>query len=275
MNPEEDLQEATVEEAVASLMSELPAPVQDFLKSDERGEIVRELAGKYSLHVDQAGEFERAFLFMLLGILKPEEFVSTLAASGFSQEAINGLAADVNTRVFMRLRDAERTRTAPAAPTPAKPASIPPPAIEYTPPQTQTTLPGSPEPAPMPQPVTPPDPVAAQPVPVSVEATPVHIQPTPQQHLVHAMPNAPQSGWHPAAAVHIFVPTHGAHSQPAAPMTPQVPAQPAQEVSVPVPPPQPAPVPYVNPAPVIPQTQLVSPPIHREYAADPYREPIQ
>jgi len=256
MNPEEDLKEVDVTTAVSSLMQELPKPVQDFLVSDERGQVVTELSKKYNLHVDQAGEFERAFLFMLLGILKPEDFVSTLLGMGLDQESVNNLAADVNTRVFMRLRDAEREQATAA---PSKPAPLPPPALDYQP-AVAPTLPGSPVAAPMP----------TQPAPVTPQAV------IPQQHFVHSMPNAqPQSGWHPAAAVHIFVPTHNAPQHQAAPV------QQVQEV-VPtysqVPEPVPATpteqqVPQYTAPPVVPVPAPT--PIKKEFGSDPYREPIQ
>ncbi len=152
MNPEqESIEEPGINEAVGSLMQELPKPVQDFLKSDERDAVARELSAKYQLHVDQAGEFERSFILMLLGVMRPEEFVTTLTQAGLSQDIVNGLAADLNTRVFMKLRDAEREQVAAVPPTPQKPAPLPPPALDYQPAATPT-LPGSPVPAPMPPP---------------------------------------------------------------------------------------------------------------------------
>ena len=267
MNPEEDLD---VTGAVSSLMQDLPKPVQDFLAGDERDQIVRELSSKYGLHVDQAGEFEQAFIYMLLGISSPEDFVATLSRAGVSSPTINALATDVNERVFMRLRDAEREVV--QAPTPTqKPAPLPPPALDYQP----ATLPGSPVPAPMP--VSTPEPVA--PVVPVIEASPAPQQIIPQQHFVHSMPHSqPQSGWHPAAAVHIFVPTHGApqHQAP----------QPVQNPE----PPAPEPAPYVPATPLesrmpismptVPVQQPTPPPapatpLKKDYAADPYREPIQ
>jgi hypothetical protein len=96
------------------------------------------------------------------------------------------------------------------------------------------------------------------------------MQPAPQQHFVHAMPNAQaQPGWHPAAAVHIFVPTQQmSHPQPMAAQSVEIP------VAAPVPPapvsaPAANPV-YMNPEVVVQQQTGV--PIKKECAADPYRE---
>ncbi len=254
MNPEEEnLEDGDVNLAVSSLMQDLPKPVQDFLASEERGSIVRELSNKYSLHVDQAGEFERAFLFMLLGISKPEEFVSSLSNIGLSQEVINGLATDVNTQVFMKLRDSERR------PTPTKPAPLPPPSLNYEP-SAPTTLPGSPIPAPMPTPTQTPTIGTIEPTPTpQVQGT--------QQHIVHSMPNTGvQPGWHPAAAVHIFVPTHGPNAAPQYQLAPTPPPVPVYETPVIQPVPQPL---YINPIEAAP---LQPPPPIKHYAEDPYRE---
>lgn len=268
-----EISDENVTGALSVLMGGLPKPVQEFLLSDERSAVARDLSNKYGLHVDQAGEFEQAYLHMLLGIATPEDFVSSLKKAGVSQETINGLATDVNTRVFMRLREAERLGTplADTSPAPNKPAPLPPPALDYQP-AAVPTLPGSPVPAPM-----PPAPVATAPstapVIAAVEPTPVPQPIAPQQHFVHTMPNTQQQqGWHPAAAVHIFVPTHGAPMQASAPV-PQAPVQEAPTYNASYS--EPAPV----QAPVVPtQTMYVNPeppPVRKEYVADPYREPVQ
>ncbi len=247
MNPDQnEIEDEDVTTAVSTLMKELPKPMQDFLTSDERGNVIRELSSKYSLHVDQAGEFERAFIFMLLGISKPEEFVATLAAAGLGQEVINGLAADVNTRVFMRLRDQERQAVQAQ---PQKPAPLPPPALTYGP---ALTLPGSP--------VTAPMPVAQEPAPVLAT-----VEPTPVPHVVQAMPqSAAQPGWHSAAAVHIYVPSHPPVAQPAQ-AQPVQPAPPAVMVRPPV---------YANPETTTQPAPVVENPPTKAYVADPYRESV-
>ncbi|HEY0948395.1 MAG TPA: hypothetical protein VGE53_02845 [Candidatus Paceibacterota bacterium] len=249
MDTPEELDDADVSAAVASAMRDLPKPVRDFLKSDERDVVVRDLSAKYNLHVDQAGEFERAFILMLLGVERPEEFMASLSATGLTADVINGLATDLNERVFTPLRDAERlAATTPVPVPPKKPEPIPPPALDYQPAQ---TLPGSPVPAPMPAlAVAPQAPVA-------------------QQHIVHAMPETHQAGWHPAAAVHIFVPTHQAMPQPVPVAATPVPVQPEPAPVVPA---APAPAPEVPVAAEVVVSQ--PPPITKSYGADPYREPI-
>jgi len=271
MNPEEEFDDADISQEVGAAMRDLPKPVQDFLKSDERDAVVRELSEKYQLHIDQAGEFERSFILMLLGVMRPEEFVTTLTQAGLTQDVVNGLAADLNTRVFMRLRDAERNTPSSAPNAPQKPAPLPPPALDYQP-AAAPTLPGSPIAAPMPTP--PPAPLE----PTMLEVSPVSQHIIPQQHFVHPMPGAQaQSGWHPAAAVHIFVPTHGAQHPQNAPLQ-----QPPEVTPTYVHAPEPAAP--VSAAPMERQSQSLPPPaiptpvvpvIKKEFGSDPYREPIQ
>lgn len=133
MNPDDtQTEDADVTDAVATLLRELPKPVQDFITGPERSRIALSLSQKYGLHVDQAGEFEIAFIHMLLGVSTPEEFAKTLAAAGIPPSVVASLAADVNEQVFMPLRKAEQG-SRPAVPAPApivRPAAVPAPALQ-------------------------------------------------------------------------------------------------------------------------------------------------
>ena len=107
MNEDEIVEnELTFEQKIAVLMQELPVPVQTFLKSPERDAISLELSNKYHLRVDQADAFSRAYIYMLLGVSTPEEFVQDLRAAGITEDSIQGLTTDVNERVFKRLQNA-------------------------------------------------------------------------------------------------------------------------------------------------------------------------
>jgi hypothetical protein len=94
-------------ESVATLFRSLPPPIRTFLQGTQKDALMISLTKKYNLHTDQAGEFEKSFLFMLLGVYKPDEFVSTLKEAGLSEEVINLLAQDINEQVFIPLRKAE------------------------------------------------------------------------------------------------------------------------------------------------------------------------
>lgn len=261
----------------------VPRPIRAFIANSELPPIITELSAKYGLHVDSSGILADIVTKTLLGFIRPDVLPGTLSAQlHLAEQATNALLADINERVFMplqkRVREAaeeeERERaleadlaaSAPPDPiaesepaaVPAKPEPLPPPALEYEPArpaeQPVPTLPGSPVPAPMLQP-------AETPVPA-------------QQHVVHAAPPIQGQGWHPAAAVHIFVPSHGT---PAAPVAAPVLEAPQQAIAVAAP--APAAPSYAPPiqqpsapiAPPAPQNPESSAP---RYAADPYREPI-
>lgn len=254
MNPNENgIEDTDLEDAIGTVMQGLPKPLQDFLLSEERGNVARELSAKYNLHVDQAGEFETAYLHMLLGIAKPDEFVATLSKAGLSRDVINGLAADVNTRVFMRLREETRRPANPSTQEQetvlTKPAPLPPPALEYRPTEQSRYE------IPVPQ----LEPVA----PISYQ-----VPPTP-----HYPPATPQPGWHSAAAVHIYVPSHGAPMQVSQPETPiaatPVPRVPATPTYVP------GQEPVRMQAPPTPLSSA-SVPAHpaKDPTLDPYRESV-
>lgn len=270
----------------------VPRPIREFASGDEVGSVAMSLAQKYQLHTDRAGVLADILIKALLGFIRPEDMTKVLMdALMLEQSVASSLITDINTLVFMPLQksvreaveaerlehELEEEESEPEAEVlvqapPSKPAPLPPPALDYAPPQ---TLPGSPVPAPMPPVTQPVTPVVAA-APASLE--PAYPQPVPQQHFVHTMPHAAvQQGWHPAAAVHIYVPTHGnpvqqAPQQAAEHITPSVSVQ-EQVSQAPV---APAPVPppsITEPAPV-PEVPAPSAPLTKAYAADPYRESV-
>ncbi len=268
--PSDDQQ---LENAMAYLLNTLPKPLQDFLLSDERNQIALSLSQKYGLHVDQAGEFERGFLYLLMGSITPGEFASMLETAGISKESTMGLMADVNEQVFKRLRDAEKLQqhsavSAPdiqrsnavdailAAPAPiAPPAPVPLiPAAELVTPQPATTAPLYATPT-VPQRVTLPTP------------TPVY---------------TPQAATVPAYSEHSSMRTMATDMQavkenrPAMPVFEQVAVTQVASTTVTT-----APIPVAQPvmetsgktapAPV----NLPGAPMIKQYGVDPYREAIQ
>ncbi len=233
--PSNDL---SVDEAVATLLSELPKPVQDFVTGPERARIALSLSQKYQLHVDQAGAFEVAYMHMLLGISSPEEFVDSLTKAGISSEAVRGLANDVNEQVFVPLRKAEQAPPAPviATPPPAPAAPI---------------LPGSTEP--VPQQVVPP---------------PMHHYPVPAAPLPHTLIYPPYAV--PYGTPMYMMPVHHPQQWVAPPVAAPLPEQPAPPIQPSTPTPVPSIPETIPSAPPMPQPT----PIQKEYSADPYREPF-
>jgi|GEM_PF-1623690 len=291
------MEEVSREQMLAAF-GRIPRPVREFVSGDEVGLIATALGQKYNLHIDASGALVNIVTKTLLGFIRPEELPKILSDQLLLEQTMsNALISDINSQVFIplqaRVRQAsdaekeervleqelinsappepvvktEQTLTEAESPNPKTP--LPPPALEYVP--QQVMLPGSPIPAPMPSSVEVP--VAYQTLEQTVQTQPV----VPQQHFVHTMPNvAPQQGWHPAAAVHIFVPTHG-QSQPQPVPAIQVPQEPMATTWVPE-------ITLENQA-VIQPTQNTSAqeqsaplakevPLTKSYGADPYREPV-
>lgn len=141
------------ENSVQEVFSTLPRPIQEFLTSPDRDAVTIRISEKHSLHTDQAGAFQKAFIFMLMGISSPEEFISDLTATGIPEQTVRALAQDVNETVFKPLREKEREGSTITTPVPApKPASSPEPIVTPIPSLERTPTPYA---GARPQPLTP------------------------------------------------------------------------------------------------------------------------
>jgi hypothetical protein len=293
-------EELPLDQQVAILIDDLPKPIQDFVRGPERDAVSLELSTKYGLHADQAGVFEQAYLYMLLSVYTPDEFVQELREGGVSEDSIRGLTTDVNERVFKRLQNAERASPPVVPPAQQVPVHQPAPYVPSAPPapQYQPVAPQPavrtmahdmeelkhPQPAPqafqpqyVQQPMTAPAPAFATtfmsvptvaPVPVAppIKSPPPAWQPTPALSFQTAsIPNT-----------YIGTPQPFQAPQPIAPMPAPVPApQPIQPQHLPGSMP-PTPVPHFQAPPIAPPTyapvQPAGIPIVKEYGVDPYRE---
>lgn len=203
----------TLEETIALLLTQVPAPVQSFVLN-ELGDTSRLLMASHNLKVDQAGVLERELLLMLLGQEEPAQFAAELKASGVPDATTQAILKDVNERVFKKLREEERQGgVAPATPQPApKERSW----VEVTPRPTQEPLAAAPSYAPAP----------------AVPQTPAPSIRTMAGDIARANPDAPKA---PAAAQQL----------PGAPLP--VPPPLAHEAPAPIPVPKATPV--ARPAP--------------------------
>jgi hypothetical protein len=278
-------EDPSVADAIATLMSELPKPVQDFITGPDRARIALALTQKYRLHADQAGEFETAYIHMLLGISSPEEFVDTLTRAGISSEDVRGLVTDVNEQVFMPLRRAEQGSTSTPAPQPAPRAAMP-----------AQILPGSSEPVPSPTPArtaeapvqTPPQagapymyPVPQMPMQPMMYAPAPYGMPMPYPAPVYLWPQPPVAPW---GSVPVPQPQYPQAPMQYAPAPAPVPAVPVAPTYSPAPHAHTTPEHHVlafgyqppaAPLPTAPHTApsgTTTPPART--SSDPYREPF-
>jgi hypothetical protein len=250
-----NINELSFDEKIALLEEELPVSIRNFLQSPERDAISLRLSTKYKLHADQAGAFEQAYLYMLLGVNTPEDFVQDLKDAGIPLETIRGLTTDVNEQVFKKLQQQElhpieasivRTNT------PTQPAV---PVLKVTP-----APPPSPPPVPEP-PLVPPTPTYNLMRPDALVSAP--------QPVIRTMEKDVLALQHPEQ-----VPAVQQSTMPPMPHPSQVtPARSFQTASVPytsIPTPS-RPVP---PEPMAPHNSEPPPTPPASYGSDPYREPI-
>lgn len=264
----ESIPDTAIEQAIATLMADVPAPVRDFILSPERDRIALTLSQKYQLHVDQAGAFEQAYLQMLLGAISPDEFSAALTRSGVPQDVTNGLVNDLNEQVFKPLQAREHaTSIAPTTPQSTTPPIAPAPLQQREPLVPPLELVPKVQPPPV-APSLPAAPVAPPPAPTAAPPVSYEVQP----------PAAPD--------VHPGVRTMAADMQavkehrPVEPFfmhhEPEMPSYPAPVRTAP--PPAPAPVAQAVPPPARssePPANLPGAPVVHEYSVDPYRESVE
>ncbi|OYV27198.1 MAG: hypothetical protein B7W98_02270, partial [Parcubacteria group bacterium 20-58-5] len=261
---------------------------------------------------ERGGVLERELMLLLMGIDTPDEFMKALAEEArLDQKIITGIVQDINTQVFVPLREEEeKGGVASAAPSAApRPMAAPMPPRPPAPhgaggqPETHFHLqnkiippPRPPQPSsPIPKLATPPRPLAAAPAGVSnrpglrdalAAVTKVPEQPPAARLLedheephielgktpLPAQSRPSTPPAHPPGALPSQVIQPGA--RPAFAPTPKIVPPAAPQASA-----GPA-VPKVAPPPMPPKPAAVPPPAApavpaKPYAADPYREPIE
>ena len=111
-------------------MKDLPPPVRAMFASGKVETVAKSLMTKNQLHIDQAAIVERELILLLLGLKNPAEFTQTLATEAMlSQATINSISQDVNTQIFMPIREEMKVGAALLAKAPQPKASPTPPAM--------------------------------------------------------------------------------------------------------------------------------------------------
>lgn len=102
----QDQPELTLEESVKQVMQTLPPVIREYLSQGRYTPVARNLMAKYGLRIDQGGVLEREIMLLLMGIENPDEFSKALAEEAkLDQKTINGIVEDINTQIFVPLRD--------------------------------------------------------------------------------------------------------------------------------------------------------------------------
>ncbi len=188
---------------VSQAFESAPKAIQDALSDGIAIDFIVKAQERYDLHVDVAGKVIERIRDLMLGLANPTEFLGELITLGMSDTVARKLVADLNVEVFAPLKDTVRENSRSTAPQPIQ--SAPNRKANESP-----TLPGSDIPAPMHASPSLPSPTPAPSQPSAVIA-PVQNIALSQGEVAHPPPH----GWHPAAALHIYVPTQ-APTSPAA-----------------------------------------------------------
>lgn len=229
------------EEEVQKRISQLSDAAADFLYSPEMGALVKKVADKHQLHIDQMALLEAEVGELMLGLTEPQDFVPYMVETlNVSKDVADAIAKDVNDELMLKMRGLMGAPSQAAAPAPApapKPASPEPVRPAASPsvvmPSSKPTPAPAPTPVPVPTPIAPPAPPPA-PAPTSAPMAPAP-KPAPDLAAADAM-----------LADKKVTPPRAAAPAPASPATPPAPTKPAEDPNKP-----------------------------QQYKADPYREPIQ
>ncbi len=228
------------EEEVQKRIDMLSEEAADFLYSTEMGIMVKQIADKHKLHIDQMALLEAEVGELMLGLTEPQEFVPNLVSTlSVSEETAQAVAKQINDEVMSKMR---HLMGAPGPSSSTPPTSVVP-TPSFAPQTTSVVMPSSPKP------VVPPVSVPAAPVtPVAPAVPPASATPAP---VVAPVP-APV---HDLVAADAILSEKKVVPPPATTPTAATPAAPATPMGSPA----------AKTDPAQPQN----------YKADPYREPVE
>lgn len=251
------------DEQIGDIFSKASVEIQEALESQELLDMLHTFETKYLLHTTTVDKTAELIRNLMLGITSPKELNEELILIGVSPETAEKVLGDINTVMFMPLRDKVKPPVIPSqnpAPAPIPPQPIP--AVPKPLMPAPSLVPPPPSISSMP-PIAPPAAVLPTEIPVS-EATAEAWKPEVRTmaHDVEAIKtgNAPVS------------------QPPAQPVPP--PPAPAPVKEAPLPDPWSAPVtpPPVNSIPAVTRTPVPNPEELKQglkqYGIDPYREQI-
>lgn len=84
----------------------LPPAVKEAIDAVETAELIQAISEEHKLHIDQMGEFSHLIGSLMLGIVKPQEFVPNLREKlGVKDEEARAMALEVNEQIFAPIRE--------------------------------------------------------------------------------------------------------------------------------------------------------------------------
>lgn len=127
--------ELTYDESVKQVMQTLPPVIRSYLSQGKSTMVAKSLMIKYGLRIDQVSILEREIMLLLMGIENPDEFTQALSEEAkLEKKIIENIVQDINTQIFVPLRERMRGGEVNAVPSAAMPAAK---SVEVKPPQVE------------------------------------------------------------------------------------------------------------------------------------------
>ncbi len=118
------------EKEMVQQYEKLPLKLKEALRSVDSAKKVVDIGRKYALHVDKIGELGAETGMVILGFTHPGQFLPHLSRRlGLSEEKVKLVAQEINTEVFLKIREAlkqiheETVPPTPSSPIPIKPVA--------------------------------------------------------------------------------------------------------------------------------------------------------
>lgn len=106
---DQNQQDITFDEGLKEVVQSLPPIIRAYLSEKKYIPIMKGLMGRYGLHVDQGGIFEREMVLLLMGVETPEEFARSLQEEAqIPEDVVDNIVADIDEQIFFPLWEEER-----------------------------------------------------------------------------------------------------------------------------------------------------------------------
>lgn len=93
-------------EQLREVYNKIPENIRAVISSDDTDEKIFNISQKYDLHIDTAGGLGKVTLMLMLGLLKPKDFIPELIKRlKLDQETANKVAQEVNEQIFKPIRE--------------------------------------------------------------------------------------------------------------------------------------------------------------------------
>lgn len=93
-------------EQLRAAYNKVPENIRAVISSEDTDEKIFDISQKYDLHIDTTGGLGKLTLMVMIGLLKPQEFIPELTRRlKLDQETANKVAQEVNEQIFKPIRD--------------------------------------------------------------------------------------------------------------------------------------------------------------------------